>query len=85
LTIILDHFYSWEFVLVNLAHKFPEIKFLIGYFLDFEIEERSFHILNSLSESLPVFNILQRPIFFQVFVAVVIPPTFCMLCDIDDF
>ena len=57
----------------------------IGYFLDFEIEERLFHVFDSLLESLPVFNILQRLIFCQVFVAVVVPPTFCILCDIDGF
>jgi len=83
--IVLDHLYGWEFVLINPTHKFPKAVLFIGYFLDFEIKERPFCIFDSLSESLLIFNILRSPIFCQVFVALIVPPTFCMLCDIDNF
>ena len=54
MTIVLNHLDSWEFALMNPIHKFPRTSFLRDL-LDFEVEERSLHILDSSFELFPIF------------------------------
>jgi len=83
--IILDHFNGWEIALVNPTHEFPGSSLFVGDFLNFLIKESPFCIFNCFSKGLSVFNILQRSISCQILVAIVVPPTFRMLCNVDDF
>jgi len=85
MTIILDHLNGWEIALVNPTHEFPRSLLFVGDFLNFLIKETSFFIFDHFSKGLPVFNILQRSITCQILVAIVVPPTFRMLCNVDNF
>jgi len=58
--------------------------FFSGDFLNFSVEEGSSGILNHFLELLPVIDALSQPIFLEVLAAIIVPPTFGVLGDIDD-
>jgi len=55
LAIELNHFDSWEFMLLDPVHKFLWATFLVGNFSDLVIKKGAFGFLDYLLEFLPVF------------------------------
>jgi len=62
LVVEFDHFNGRKFSLVDPIHKFPRASFLVGYFLNFEIEESPLGVLDHSSEGFPILQLLQRPV-----------------------
>jgi len=54
LSVILDSLNCWKLMLMNPIYKFPRPLFPVGDFLNFEIEERMFSILDCSFELLPI-------------------------------
>jgi len=58
--------------------------FFSGDFLNFSVEKRSFGILDHFFELLSVINALSQPIFLEALAAIIVPPTFEVLGNIDN-
>ena len=82
-TIILDSFNGRQLLFVNPVHEFPRFPFFSKDFLNFSIKEGLFSILDHFLELLPVINTLSQPIFLEVLAAIIVPPTFEVLSNID--
>jgi len=85
LTIEFDGFRDRELSFVDPVHELSWSFPLVGYFLDFKIEEHSFSVLDSFAEELPVFETLRSSVFLEFPIAIVVPPTLGALCNIDGF
>jgi len=85
LTIEFDGFQDRELLFVDPVHELPWPFSLVGYFLDFKIEEHSFSVLDSFVEGLPVFETLRSSVFLEFPIAIVVSPTLRALCDIGGF
>ena len=72
-------------VLAISLQEFSRTLSLVGYLLNFEVEEWSFGILNCLLELFPVLNAPGQLILFQVPTAIYALPTLGVLCDVDSF
>jgi len=85
LTIEFDSFQDKELLFVDPVHELPWPFPLVGYFLDFKVEEHSFSILDSFVEGLPVFETLGSSVFLEFSITIVVLPTLGVLCDIGGF
>jgi len=54
LVVVFDCFNGQKFLLVDPIHKFPRALFFVGYFLNFEIEESMFGVLDHSLEGFPI-------------------------------
>ena len=62
LVVVLDHFNSQKFLLVNPIHKFLRTSFFVGYFLNFEVEESVLGVLDCFLKGFPILQVPQQPI-----------------------
>ena len=58
LVVEFDYFNGQKFSLVDPIHKFPRALFLVGYFLNFEIEESPLSVLDHSPEGFPILQLL---------------------------
>ena len=82
-TIILDGFNGRQLLFIDPVHEFPRSPFFSRDFLNFSIKEELFSILDHFLELLSVIDTLSQPIFLKVLAAIIVPPTFEVLSDID--
>jgi len=85
LTIEFDGFQDRELSFVDPVHELPWLFPLVSYFLDFKVKEHSFSVLDSFAEGLPVFETLGSSVFLEFPIAIVVPPTLGVLCDVGGF
>ena len=83
-TIILDGFNGRQLLFIDPVHEFPRSPFFSRDFLNFSIKEELFSILDHFLELLSVIDTLSQPIFLKVLAAIIVPPTFKVLGDIDN-
>ena len=75
-------FGSQNISLFNPIHEFSRTTLFIDDLINFSIKEVSFCLLNYFFELFPVFKLFRLFIYIQISIAIVVPPSFGILCNV---